>query len=746
MTEISIQFLGRTHKVPEPILINGFKFTHNKGNSYRCCSCGKNVVVKVDSNQLIVGLKTEIKHDTLIHRKTDMERVQKLISKKLIREEILENPLKSNKLIKETSRYDNISLKEISRIRSNIKKEFEIPADLNDLVNYKNNSIVLAYNEGDMILLGEPSGLIVLSQSTTILMDGTFKSVSCNGQLYIVHGVINNKCVCCLYCRMSERSQYAYKLLFNTIQTIGERMNLNIFKRAVVVKTDFEISVINIFKNYYPEVFFNGCYFHYAYNIMKHVRKNGLFVLYKKNYDFKKFIKRMRTLCMLPLKYISTNTVDTLYLLVEEAVDGLSENNGYVKLKNYIERTWLGLENGYCKFPPVMWNVFNSEIRTNNLCEASHRIINEDIGTNKLDMIGTFQLIKNNLERDKERVMSNKINVDTKKVRQSINATIELLKNYFENKLMNYITYLDLVSMVVQLKNFKSLTNFKNNYLSLEKLKEYESNIIDDFEKDFVNIYPLGARNDEIVTDDGNNNQTLNTIREITEEEKNLGTKINELVQTNKLNDFKVIYECDYVIKTAKEIVQQKIHGDKQNESIVIEEDNEESAIGDIITFNKQNEQKVDKQISTCDDRIISHYENIITTKDSEYENMCKHYEQLISVIQKERTFDKKKYEDELKDKYELMNNKIKDFDELKVLYEETRNEFYSFITEFNNIGTKKEHLKELEAINTSKIPTKEKNKIEAIKEKIMNEITIQEERLKESLSQKITESRKDNN
>ena len=393
-----------------------------------------------------------------------------------------------------------------------------------------------------------------------------------------------------------------------------------------------------------------------------------------------------------------------------------------------------------------MWNVFNSEIRTNNLCEASHRIINEDIGTNKLDMIGTFQLIKNNLERDKERVMSNKINVDTKKVRQSINATIELLKNYFENKLMNYITYLDLVSMVVQLKNFKSLTNFKNNYLSLEKLKEYESNIIDDFEKDFVNIYPLGARNDEIVTDDGNNNQTLNTIRERTEEEKNLGTKINELVQTNKLNDFKVIYECDYVIKTAKEIVQQKIHGDKQNESIVIEEDNEESAIGDIITFNKQNEQKVDKQISTCDDRIISHYENIITTKDSEYENMCKHYEQLISVIQKERTFDKKKYEDELKDKDELMNNKIKDFDELKVLYEETRNEFYSFITEFNNIGTKKEHLKELEAINTSKIPTKEKNKIEAIKEKIMNEITIQEERLKESLSQKITESRKDNN
>ena len=125
---------------------------------------------------------------------------------------------------------------------------------------------------------------------------------------------------------------------------------------------------------------------------------------------------------------------------------------------------------------------------------------------------------------------------------------------------------------------------------------------------------------------------------------------------------------------------------------------------------------------------------------------MCKHYEQLISVIQKERTFDKKKYEDELKDKYELMNNKIKDFDELKVLYEETRNVFYSFITEFNNIGTKKEHLKELEAINTSKIPTKEKNKIEAIKEKIMNEITIQEERLKESLSQKITESRKDNN
>ena len=42
---------------------------------------------------------------------------------------------------------------------------------------------------------------------------------------------------------------------------------------------------------------------------------------------------------MLPLNIFQINTVDTLYLLVDETVYGLSENSGYVKLKNYIERT-----------------------------------------------------------------------------------------------------------------------------------------------------------------------------------------------------------------------------------------------------------------------------------------------------------------------------------------------------------------------------------------------------------------------
>ena len=42
--------------------------------------------------------------------------------------------------------------------------------------------IKLGYEKGEMIILGQPSGLYALAQSETILMDGTFKAVKNKGQ------------------------------------------------------------------------------------------------------------------------------------------------------------------------------------------------------------------------------------------------------------------------------------------------------------------------------------------------------------------------------------------------------------------------------------------------------------------------------------------------------------------------------------------------------------------------------------
>ena len=109
---------------------------------------------------------------------------------------------------------------------------------------------------------------------------------------------------------MLKRDQEHYIQLFNTIQHMGELRDINIFKRDIIVKSDFEYPVINAMNILYPDAHFSGCYFHLVYNIIKKLREFGLYKLYKENVTFKQFVRRIRSICLLPLDYISSKTVN----------------------------------------------------------------------------------------------------------------------------------------------------------------------------------------------------------------------------------------------------------------------------------------------------------------------------------------------------------------------------------------------------------------------------------------------------
>ena len=63
-----------------------------------------------------------------------------------------------------------------------MKERYELPKDINDIINIDSNTLKLGYEKGEMIILGQPSGLYALAQSEIILMDGTFKAVKNKGQ------------------------------------------------------------------------------------------------------------------------------------------------------------------------------------------------------------------------------------------------------------------------------------------------------------------------------------------------------------------------------------------------------------------------------------------------------------------------------------------------------------------------------------------------------------------------------------
>ena len=68
---------------------------------------------------------------------------------------------------------------------------------------------------------------------------------------------------------------------------------------------------------------------------MKKLREFGLYKLYKENVTFKQFVRRIRSICLLPLDYISSKTVNFLYeyneiVLLEQYNINIKENKGYL--------------------------------------------------------------------------------------------------------------------------------------------------------------------------------------------------------------------------------------------------------------------------------------------------------------------------------------------------------------------------------------------------------------------------------
>ena len=408
------------------------------------------------------GIKKINPHDEIMHSSNDKEITKRILNKQTIKKHYISNPNLSNDELARTIGY-GLSSKEISRIKTNVKKDFEVPGDLVNLNIYKEIPIIQAFSSGEIVVIGQPSSLFILSQSSTILFDGTFRVVG-TGEMYIVHGIYKDVCICCLYARMLKRDQEHYIKLFNTIQHMGELRDINIFKRDIIVKSDFEYPVINAMNILYPDAHFSGCYFHLVYNIMKRIGEFGLYKLYKENVTFKQFVRRIRSICLLPLDYISSKTVNFLYeyneiVLLEQYNINIKENKGYCDFKDYLDYTWFGFENGKCLFPPNMWCVKDIKIRTNNFCESSHKTINSDLKSGRIDIVQTFEAVKKNIERDQRKLSKTKC-VYEKGVDLTITKTLISLRKQFDNNEIDIPNYLDLVSKLVQCKNHNELRTF----------------------------------------------------------------------------------------------------------------------------------------------------------------------------------------------------------------------------------------------------------------------------------------------
>ena len=210
---------------------------------------------------------------------------------------------------------------------------------------------------------------------------------------------------------------------------------------------------------------------------MKKVRENSLSKYYKSNNVFYIFVRRIRSLCLIPKDFINNTTLDVIFSPCE-SVFRTEHHTEYTSFKNYLMKEWLGTNSIH---PIKEWNVSNIDIRTNNYCESLHRLINDFI-TSKVDVVGQIEIIEEIIKKDKKKTNSTPLFCG-KKITNYINYIIKFLLKKLRNNKLDFLTYLDLVADAVQIQNLKEYEDFKSTHLMKRNFNNYAKSSILRFQK-----------------------------------------------------------------------------------------------------------------------------------------------------------------------------------------------------------------------------------------------------------------------
>jgi hypothetical protein len=186
------------------------------------------------------------------------------------------------------------------------------------------------------VLFSTPGLLQTLQgMGNELAYDGTFHSTPKMFHqlftLFVGKGTYFFPAICVL---MSGMSRPLYDLVFQKIAELVPNLS------ASSVIADFEKASRGAFRSQWPGIPDFGCWFHYSQNIEKRLRKESLMELYDENVKFKKWVRCLKTLPLLPHQQI----VLVFNVLVTQGQQlGLEEEvtPKVTKLLIYIRKEWL---------------------------------------------------------------------------------------------------------------------------------------------------------------------------------------------------------------------------------------------------------------------------------------------------------------------------------------------------------------------------------------------------------------------
>ena len=204
-----------------------------------------------------------------------------------------------------------------------------------------------------------------LCLARTWWMDGTFATTpSIFAQLYVIHIKLNDEFFPQLWCLLPDKQNATYARLIQGLKRQAALLNLQI--QPAIIHVDFEMAMIQAIRTEFA-IEPNGCLFHFAQSLLRHLQQTGLQVSYNTNTppEVRTWIRRLIALPLVP-----PLRIDQAF----QAATATAPNvPGRDAMTNYVMNTYV--DPNAALFHRDTWNCFGLRDRTINACEGYHSMI-----------------------------------------------------------------------------------------------------------------------------------------------------------------------------------------------------------------------------------------------------------------------------------------------------------------------------------------------------------------------------------
>ena len=239
------------------------------------------------------------------------------------------------------------------------RTEFVIPDPYREIqFNDGSKTLFLAHDSGPedserIIIFATAQGLKILVDFKFWMIDGTFKScVEFFFQLFTIHAKLNRvRSIPCIYCLLPNKEQTTYERLFQILKDLNPDLN------PEHISIDFELGLINACRMCWLLAIIWLCLFHFSQSLLRKIKKEGLYIEYKKGGEVLTAMHCIKALAFLPCESI----VIGYELIQEEYGTHLTE-----EIFQYLDTYYIGVKKGRGKkairlrpfYPVETWSVY----------------------------------------------------------------------------------------------------------------------------------------------------------------------------------------------------------------------------------------------------------------------------------------------------------------------------------------------------------------------------------------------------